>query len=430
MLTIFGNNRSYCDGVSRRDFLKVGGLAVGGLSLPGLLRAESLAGSKSTGKSIINIYLGGGPTHMDTFDLKPNAPQEYRGEFSPIATNAPGVEICELMPELATVADKYTIIRSVDGMNNEHAGRQSESGWKERDLAPLGGHPGIGSIMSKVWGPAQQSKAGTAPTFVDLTGWTKHGFLGPVHSGYRPDGTGRANLQLNRSITIDRLSDRRSLLNGLDRLNRQMDQSGMMTALDSFTDRAVGIVTSGKLAKALDVREEDPRITARYGGRNNERFLVARRLIDAGVRCVAFNWGGWDTHGQNFNSMRKQLPALSKALTALLEDLDAHGRLDDTIVMMSGEFGRTPRINGNAGRDHWPRAAFFFVGGGGFRHGQVIGATNSRGEYPKDRPVHLQHIFTTIYRQLGIDPETTQLTDPNGRPQYLLDNRKVIREMV
>jgi hypothetical protein len=189
-------------------------------------------------------------------------------------------------------------------------------------------------------------------------------------------------------------------------------------------------VTSGKLAKALDVREEDPRVVARYGGRNNERFLVARRLVDAGVRCVAFNWGGWDTHGQNFNSMRKQLPALSIALTALLEDLDAHGRLDDTIVMMSGEFGRTPRINANAGRDHWPRAAFFFVGGGGFRHGQVIGATNSRGEYPKDRPVHLQHIFTTIYRQLGIDPETTQLVDPNGRPQYLLDNRQVIGELV
>lgn len=438
MLTIFGGSRQYCDGLSRRSFLKVGALGMGGLTLSNLLRAEAMAGEKATGKSLINIYLGGGPTHMDTFDLKPNAPKEFRGEFQPIATNAPGLEICELMPELATVGDKFSVIRSIDGMNNEHNAKQSESGWRQRDLDSLGGRPGVQSVLSKLWGPAQTTPHGTAPTSVDLTGWTKPGFLGQVHSAYRPDGEGRSNLQLNRSVSVDRLSERRELLSGLDRMRRDMDNSGMMTALDSFSDRAVGIVTSGELAKALDLKNEDPRTVDKYGindsknrrSRDNQRFLVARRLIESGVRCVSFSWGGWDTHGNNFTSMREQLPALSIAMTALIEDLEVRGRLDDTIIMMSGEFGRTPRINSGAGRDHWPRAAFFFLAGGGFRHGQAIGATNRLGEEPQDRPVHLQHVFHTLYHQLGIDADTTTLTDPNGRPQYLVDNRELIHELI
>lgn len=438
MLTIFGGSRQYCDGMSRRSFLKVGALGAGGLTLSSLLRAEALAGEKATGKSVINIYLGGGPTHMDTFDLKPNAPKEFRGEFQPIATNSPGLEICELMPELATVGDKFSVIRSLDGMNNEHNAKQSESGWRQRDLDSLGGRPGVQSVLSKLWGPAQTTPQGTAPTSVDLTGWTKPGFLGQVHSAYRPDGAGRSNLQLNQSVSVNRLSERRQLLSGLDRMRRDMDNSGMMTALDSFSDRAVGIVTSGELAKALDIKNEDPRTVDKYGinntknrrARDNQRFLIARRLIETGVRCVSFSWGGWDTHGNNFGIMRDQLPALSLAMTALIEDLEVRGRLDDTIIMMSGEFGRTPRVNTGAGRDHWPRAAFFFLGGGGFRHGQAIGATNRLGEEPQDRPVHLQHVFHTLYHQLGIDADTTTLTDPNGRPQYLVDNRELIHELI
>jgi hypothetical protein len=343
-----------------------------------------------------------------------------------------------MMPHLATVADKFSIIRSIDGMNNEHNSKQSESGWRQRDLDSIGGRPGVGSVMSKLWGPAQNTPHGTAPTTVDLTGWTKPGFLGQVHAAYRPDGEGRSNLQLNRSVTVDRLSDRRGLLTGLDRMRWDMDTSGMMTALDSFSDRAVGIVTSGELSKALDIKNEDPRCVDRYGindtqnrrSRDNERFLVARRLIETGVRCVSFSWGGWDTHANNFTTMRQQLPSLSLAMTALIEDLEVRGRLDDTIIMMSGEFGRTPRINSGAGRDHWPRAAFFFLGGGGFRHGQVIGATNRLGEQPQDRPVHLQHVFHTLYHQLGINADTVTLEDPNGRPQYLVENRELIHELV
>ena len=438
MWDFLSGKQQFCDGLSRRGFLKIGGLAFGGLTLPQLLQAEAVAGAKATGKSIINIYLSGGPTHMDTFDLKPQAPKEFRGEFSPIPTTSPGLDICELMTDLATVGDKFSVIRSVDGMRNEHNAKQSESGWSQRDLDSLGGRPGVGAVMSKILGPSQSTEFGTAPTAVDLTGWTKPGFLGQTYAAYRPDSIGRSNLQLNRSVSRDRLNGRQSLLGELDRLRRDVDGSGMMEAMDSFTERAVGIVTSGKLYDALDLKKADPRMIDRYGindrnnrrRRDNERFLTSRRLIDAGVRCVSFSWGGWDTHGQNFDRMREQLPALSRALTALIEDLDAHGQLDDTLIMMSGEFGRTPRINGNAGRDHWPRAAFFFVAGGGLQHGQAIGTTNRLGEEPQDRPVHLQHIFHTVYHMLGIDAHTSTLTDPNGRPQYLVDERELIHELI
>lgn len=435
MLTLLGDRPNFCDGLSRRNFLQVGGLMLGGLTLPQLLRAESLAGGKATGKSIINIYLPGGPTHMDTFDLKPDAPKEFRGEFKPITTNAAGLEICELMPQLAMVADRFSIVRSLTGVSNEHAPTQSDSGWSQSSLKPLGGRPGVGAVMSKLWGPSQATEdQGTAPTAIDLTNWTKSGFLGPLHDAYRPDGMGRANLTLNRSISPTRLDDRRALLGGLDRLRRDVDSHGMMGAIDSFTERAVGIITSGHLANALDIKQEDPRLVDRYGigsrRRDVDRFLIARRLVEAGVRCVSMSWGGWDTHGDNFKSMRNQLPALDRALSALIEDLDARGMLDDTIIMMSGEFGRTPRINNGAGRDHWPRASFFFLAGGGMRHGQAIGSTNRLGEVAKDRPVHLQHVFHTVYHQLGIDSNSVTLTDPNGRPQYLLDQRELIHELV
>ena len=423
----------FCDGVNRRDFLKVGSLALGGLSMADMFRAEAQAGNYNSTKSIINIYLPGGPTHMDTFDLKPDAPKEFRGEFQPIATNAPGVEICELMPELATVGDRFSIVRSISDMSNEHNAKQSESGWSERSLKPMGGRPGIGAVMSKLMGASHETRHGVAPTCVDLTGWTRPGFLGQTHAAYRPDGIGRNNLTLNGSVSLDRLDDRKSLLSGLDNLNRTADSSGMMDALDSFNQRAVGIVTSGELYKSLDPKNEDPRLLDRYGiadRRDNDRFLIARRLVTSGVRCVSFSWGGWDTHGQNFNTMRRQLPALSKGLTALIQDLEAHGRLQDTLIMMSGEFGRTPRINGNAGRDHWPAAAFFFLAGGGLNHGQVIGETNRLGERPKDRPVKLQHVFHTLYHWLGIDANSTVLHDPNGRPQYLVEDRELISELI
>jgi hypothetical protein len=442
MLTFLGKGRRLCDGISRRNFLKIGGLGVGGFTLPDLLRSEAQAANRATGKSVINIFLTGGPPHIDMFDLKPEAPKEYRGEYKPIATNVPGIEICQLMPELAALADKYTIIRSMTGMNNEHSNVQSDTGWSETSLPSVGGRPSVGAVMSKLWGPSQTTPHGTAPTFVDfayglgpLAGKSSPGFLGQVHASYRADELGRANLTLNQRIGLKRLDDRAALLDGLDRFRRESDSSGMMNAMDSFSRRAVSIVTSGKLAQALDVNKEDPKNVARYGIQHydNRQLLIARRLVEAGVRYVSMTWAGhneFDSHGGNFRRMDRLLPPLSQGLSALIEDLDARGRLDDTIIMLSGEFGRTPRINPGAGRDHWPSASFFFLAGGGMPHGQVIGATNSRAEVPTERPIHLQHVFHTLYHQLGIDANTVKLVDPNGRPQYLLENRELIRELI
>lgn len=435
MLNFSGPSQQFCDGISRRNFLQVGALAIGGLSLPQLLRAEALAGTRATGKNIINIYLPGGPSHQDMFDLKPLAPKEFRGEFMPISTNVSGMDICEHFPKLATIADKFSVIRSISGIRDEHTPNQSDSGWSESSLREMGGRPGVGAVMSKLWGPQQLTERGACPTFVDLTGWTKVGFLGQVNAGFRPDSEGRANLSLNASVSGGRLNDRQSLLNGLDRLRREIDGRGMMSAMDSFTERAVNIVTSGEMAKALDLRNEDPRTMDRYGLPDRtygslQNFVLARRLIQSGVRCVGLSWGGWDTHGNNFGHLRMQLPPLDRALSALIEDLDAHGLLDDTLIMMSGEFGRTPRVNASAGRDHWPRASFFFLAGGGLKHGQMIGATNRNAEEPVERPIHIQNVFHTVYHYLGIDANTTVLTDSNGRPQYLADERQLIRELV
>lgn len=433
MFGMTGAARRFCDGVSRRDFLKVGATGIAGLSLPQLLRAEVLAGAQATGRSIINIYLPGGPTHMDTFDLKPNAPREFRGEFSPIATKVAGMEICELMPMLASVADKTVIVRSITGMNNEHDPRQSDSGWSERDLKSLGGRPGVGSVLSRLYGTVQNGPQGTAPTAVDLNNWGKSGYLGPMHMPFRPDGAARQNLSLNKMVTESRFDERNDLLAGFDRFRAEADAKGMMDALDSFEQRAVSLITSGKVASALDTAKESPEVLERYGikkNRDNERFLLARKLVQAGVRSVALSWGGWDTHSQNFTSMQKQLPALDRALSALIEDLERHDLLDKTILLMSGEFGRTPRINGTAGRDHWPQAAFFWMAGGGLKTGQVIGSTNRLGEKADDRPVHIQEVFATVYHQLGVDLEVNQLTDTAGRPQYILDHRCPIAELV
>lgn len=439
MLTLLGGGERFCDGVSRRGFLQVGALGFCGLTLADLLRADATAGSAGARKSIINIYLPGGPSHMDTFDLKPQAPAEFRGEFQPIDTNVPGVQICEHMPRLAGMADKLAIVRSISNFSEEHSSYQSDSGWSDRSLQSVGGRPSLGSVVCKLQGEDNPS----APAFVQLSGNAKPGFLGPVYQPYRPDGPGRSNLSLNGQMNVSRLDDRTRLLNDLDRIRRRMDGSGTMDAIDSFNQRAVGVITSSRLAEAFDLEREDPRLKERYGlgddgsrgrrrgrGRGNQSFLLARRLIEAGVRSVYLSWGGWDTHGDNFNQLRRQLPSLDIGLAAMIEDLDARGLLQETLIMVSGEFGRTPRVNGGAGRDHWPRVGFVLLAGGGMRTGQVIGASNRLGEYPQDRPVNFQEIFATLYHLLGIDPAATTLRDTNGRPQYLVDVREPMRELL
>jgi hypothetical protein len=399
----------------------LGAAGFGGLTLANLLRAESLAGQSNSQKAIINVHLSGGPSHQDMFDLKPDAAREFRGDFNPIPTNVPGIDICEHFPQLATMADRFAIIRSLIGMLDDHSDFHTQTGFRRDDLRNVGGRPAIGSVVAKVLGPSSSG----APPFISYNG-SYPGYLGPVYQPYKPQG---GDLQLIRGMTEDRLASRTSLLTGLDRCRRDMDSTGQMDALDSYTQRAVEVVTSGRVAQALDLNQEDKQVRERYG-REGSMFLTARRLVEAGVRAVTFNWGGWDTHSDNFKTLRKQLPQLDRGLSSLLQDLHDRGLDQHVTVVMWGEFGRTPRVNNSAGRDHWSRVAMGFLAGGGLKLGQVIGSTSRNAEEAKDRPVHLQQVFATLYHALGISVEQTQLFDPNGRPQYLVEKREVIRELV
>lgn len=427
MLKFFSRNgHGYCDGVSRRSFLQLGAMSMGGLTLAGLLRAEAQAGVGSSHKAIINIHLGGGPSHQDMFDLKPNAPVEYRGEFNPIKTNVSGLEICELFPQLATMADKFAVIRSLVGSNAGHSSFQTHSGFNQKSLVNVGGRPAMGSVISYLHGPTPSG----APPFVSQNGG-EPGYLGPSYKPYKPDGAGRANLSLQRGMTEDHLNERTSLLSAMDRVRRDMDRTGSMDAMDTFTQKAAEVVTSGALADALDVNKEDPKIQARYGDRDGRNFLMARRLVEAGVRVVTFNWGGWDTHSNNFTKLRDQLPKLDTAMSALIEDIHARGMQDDVSIVMWGEFGRTPRVNSNGGgRDHWPKLSMAFLAGGGMRTGQAIGESTKYAEEALVRPIDYQEVHATLLHNMGINPKTQQIQDPAGRPQYLLEKQDPIAELV
>ncbi|CAA9402832.1 MAG: hypothetical protein AVDCRST_MAG64-1817 [uncultured Phycisphaerae bacterium] len=444
MLTISGKRHGgYCDGATRRSFMKIGAMGIAGLALPDLFRMESLARAADAAgaaaaappvgtrpKGIINIYLAGGPPQTDMFDLKPGAPSEYRGEFNAIKTNVAGMEVSELMPRLAKVADKFSVVRSIVGSVDKHSSIHTQTGWDEDELKAVGGHPSLGAVVSKL-----QGSHGGAPPFVSMMGMVTPGFIGPAHGPFSPEGQGRENLTLRR-IKADRLQSRTELLASLDGLKRDVDSSGAMEAMDSFTQRAVEVVTSGRVADALDLEKEKPEVRERYtGGAGDMRdaaqnILMARRLIEAGVRAVSLTFGGWDTHSDNFNQLRRQLPPLDAALAALLLDLDERGMSNDVTVVMWGEFGRTPRVNSGAGRDHWPRVMQAFIAGGGMKNGQVVGATDRYGGEAADRPVHLREMFATLYHNMGIDAKATTITDPAGRPQYLVDGYDPIKELV
>ena len=448
-MPIFGGRHGYCDGVSRRDFLRIGSAGFGGLTLANLLRAESnLPSAKSSSKkAIINVHLSGGPPQIDMFDLKPDAPREFRGEFNPIATNVPGIEICELFPRLAQMADRFSIVRTVVGSVGLHENYQTSSGWGVKDLQSAGGRPSLGSVASKLIG----SLDGKAPPYIDFVPYHetkivgKPGFLGQKFAAYSPDpyGVEQDNLRRRAGMTNQRIDERLSLIQGLDRLKRRAQDSTMMEAMDVFSQQAVNVLTSGKIAWALDLTKEDPRTVSRYRDErpddsdraklivtHNDRFVMARRLIEAGVRCVNTHWAGWDTHDWNFRDLKGQLPKMDVGLSALIEDLTVRGMIDDVMVVVWGEFGRTPRINNNnGGRDHWVETSCAMVFGGGIQGGRVVGETNRLAEHPVARPVHFQEMFATFYHLLGIDLDT-QLTDHNGRPHYLLDHRQPVTELL
>ncbi len=457
-----------CPGINRRSFLKAGVLGIGGLTFADVLRLEAAAGVRSSNKAIINIHLDGGPPQMDLIDPKPDAPAEVRGEFTSIRTKIPGFHVTELLPRLAAHADKYVFLRSLVGADGSHTAFQCQSGYMEKELMSVGGHPAMGCVVNKLLANSQD----TAPVFVDLMqgrpfvrNSARPGFLGPTHSAYRPDishlfplalsvgmkaelelrSFGRSEgLALTKGLTVGRLEERVNLLRDLDTIRRDVDNSGSMDALDKFEQLSLGILTSGKFAAALDLDKEDPKVLERYTPRIAvpemretmespkcaQKFLLARRLIEAGVRCVSLSIGDFDTHEDNFTRIRYLGPILDHALDTLVTDLEERGMLDDVMIVVWGEFGRSPKINPKAGREHWPQVAMGIMAGGGLKTGQVIGSTDRNASDVTSRPVHYQDVIAMLYRHLGIDARTTTITDATGRPQNLVDVGRLIEELI
>jgi hypothetical protein len=423
MLTIWGRRRRFCDGIARRDFLRVGAFGAG-LTLAGMLRARAASGTTSSGKSAIMIYLGGGPPHLDMYDLKPDAPKEFRGEFRPIPTNVPGVRVCELFPLQARLWDKLAVIRSVVSVE-EHSDSLVMTGYSENTNRTQH-HPSFGAVVSRLRGDA-----GDVPPFVSLRGMsigTEPGYLGVAHRPFTAQGPGLKNLRLAGGVSIGRLDDRKTLLAGFDNLRRDIDATGTMKGLDSFASQAFDMIASGTVRRALDLTREDPRTRDRYKG--IEQFLTARRLVEAGVGCVTLSIGGWDTHSSNFKVMRRQLPEVDRGVAHLVQDLCDRGLDRDVVTVMWGEFGRTPKINNSdGGRDHWAPVMSALVAGGGLKMGQAVGSTSARGEYPRDGRYTVPQVLSTLYHAVGIDPSLTFLNGA-GRPMYVLDDREPVRELL
>lgn len=431
MINVFGAGSRYCDGMTRRSFLTIGGLTLGGLSLPDLLRAEDRSGKRRSNKSVIMVYLTGGLAHQDTFDLKPEAPKEVRGEFQPIATRTPGIAIGELLPRLASITDKYSIIRSIVGLRDEHSSFQNLTGFP-MSVAEREGKPNFGSVIARVKGHADP----VVPPYIDLSPTMVHkpyntpgpGALGQSYAASKMSGEDLALLK-QTAVSDDRFRGRRSLLAEFDRFRRDVDSTSIQ-GLDQFYDRAFTVLTSDKVAKALDLDREDPRLRDRYGRGSsrhwgdgaptwNDQLLTARRLVEAGARCVTVAYGFWDTHGQNFSWLREHLPLFDQGISALIEDIHQRGLDRDVTVVVWGEFGRTPKINKDAGRDHWAPVNSALLACGGMKTGQVIGSTDKLGAYAATNPIHYLDILATIYHNLGIDPASF-IVDKTDRPVSIL----------
>jgi len=426
MLTFQGKPQAFCDGLHRRNFLKIGAFGLG-VTLAQQLQARNKAANTSSStrpKSAIMVYLPGGPSHIDMWDLKPDAPSEFRGDFKPIRTNVDGVSICEHFPMQAAMFDKLSVIRSLVSVD-EHSDSLVMTGYSEQTNRTAG-HPSFGAVVSKNHGLGND-----LPPFVSLRGTsvgTEPGYLGVSHRPFTPNGPGVENLLLARGVTTNRLSDRKQLLESFDTIRRDLDTRGTLTGMDSFTERAFDMIASGEVRKALDLKNEDPKTRERYKG--VEAFLTARRLVEAGVGCVTLSYGGWDTHQGNFKTLAKQLPALDRGIANLIQDLCDRGLHDDVVTVVWGEFGRTPKINTtDAGRDHWSACMSAMVSGGGLKMGQAIGSSSARGETPKDRPYRVPQLLSTLYRAIGVDPAST-FPNGNGRPMYVLDDREPVKELL
>ncbi len=427
MLSILGQGTQLCDGITRREMLRVGGLTFGGLTLADVLRSRATAGSGAKRpQSVIMIWLRGAMSHIDSLDMKPNAPAEIRGEFQPIATNLPGVQVCEHLPKLSQMLDKLAIVRGIKSIDlGDHTPHFILTGFGERGKRPV-----FGSVVSH-----QRPHSGGLPPYVSLMYKTpglydNEGptYLGPAHRPFVPKAEGLANLSLAKEISVDRLRDRRQILREFDTLSRDVDASGGLSVIDTYTQRALEMITSPQVREAFDVSRETTETHARYG-KYCENFLMARRLVEAGVSVVTLKVGDWDTHEKNFSEMRAQLPQLDQGFHALVTDLHERGLDQDVAVVLWGEFGRAPRISRGDGRDHWPEAGAAVIAGGGFRMGQVIGETDSHGGQSLGQPYTPSNVLANLYQHLGIDPAIT-IPDHNRRPMHILDDRELVKELV
>lgn len=434
MLTMYGAERCLCDGIDRRDFFRVGSLGAG-FTLADLLRLQAQGGASPKGrsKSVIMVNLAGGISHIDTYDMKPKAPAEVRGEFRPIQTGVPGMDLCELLPLHAQIADQFSIVRGLRAYSREHNFFEHQTGateeWKPQ-------RPAIGSVISRLRG------VGAIPQFVNLcvtlgnvTLNPDPSYLGAAHRPFFPQGRDLENLVLRR-MSPDRLADRKALLDSLDNVRRDLDARQEMAALDTFQAKAMDMIASGQVREAFDVSREPDRVRSKYA--EFPQLLLARRLAESGVGLVSAlltandigqGSGSWDYHSNNFRCLRRSLPMLDRAVHTLLTDLHERGLSDDVLVVFWGEFGRTPRINREAGRDHWPGTNCAMLAGGGLRMGQVVGDSGPRGEQDPTGKYTPQTIAAMIYHALGIDPALT-LPDHAGRPVYLVEQRGKIEELI
>jgi hypothetical protein len=435
-----GRGRSRrCDGLSRRDVLRVGTIGALGLSLPQLLRLEAQAKSEKRGrtraKSVLLVFLGGGLSHHDSFDLKPDAPAEIRGKYNPIDTVVPGLQVGELLPHMARVMDKLTLVRS-GAHNNDH--HETATNWvlSGRFGTPFGDYPALGAVVAHETGFNGQLPPYVAiprnPSFTWELG--KSAFLGGRYESFKTGDPSAADFRVQDVNPAELLTDRRAerrknLLQAVDGLAKEVQGNDQISTFDELHDRAASMILSSEARSAFAIERESDRLRDRYG-RNTfgQSCLLARRLIERGVRFITVNNGGWDHHAKIWEGLGKRLPEFDLALSALLEDMDSRGLLSDTLVAVFGEFGRTPAINKDMGRDHWGPAASLLFAGAGVARGQVLGATDKKGAYVTRRPVSPADVAYTILDSLGIDPRK-QLVAPDGRPIEILDQGETVREL-
>ncbi len=423
-----------CDGTNRRDFLKAGVLGMGGLALADLFRARAQAsanGQPTRNTSVVWLWLGGGPTHVETFDPKMSAPSEFRSTVGSVQTNVPGIEIGGVFPKMARVADKMAFVRSFAHTNSGHGGGthwvMTGYNFPPADNGQGQVKPGFGSILSRHRG-ANNPQTGL-PTYVRMGGILGDGpsWLGSAYAPF--DTAGNARNNMNLQVPMDRLGDRRNLLRTFDTVDRNVDRSGLMQGLDSFERQAFELLQS-RAREVFDITREDPRTLDLYGNTTLARqLLMARRLCESGVGFVTLNYGGWDMHGNIAQSMRNTAPALDHAVSAFVTDINQRGLDNDILLVISGEFGRTPRVNGSMGRDHWAPLSTLALAGGGLRMGQIVGDSNARAEVPRTTPITPQHLMATVFHVLGI-PQGLHYNDPTGRPTPMIDNGRVISELV